>query len=31
MDIDAVRLNVMLIALLAAASAINGIIVYSYL
>lgn len=31
MSMDAVRLNTMLIALLAAASVINGIIVYSYL
>jgi len=31
MTLDAVRLNAMLIALLATASMINGIIVYSYL
>jgi hypothetical protein len=31
MTMDAVRLNAVLIALLATASAINGIIVYSYL
>ncbi len=31
MSMDAVRLNTMLIALLAAASAINGLMVYSYL
>jgi len=31
MSMDAVRLNTMLIALLAVASAINGLIVYSYL
>lgn len=31
MTLDAARLNAMLIALLAAASAINGVIVYSYL
>lgn len=31
MTLDAARLNAMLIALLATASAINGIIVYSYL
>ncbi len=31
MTMDAVRLNAVLIALLATASTINGIIVYSYL
>jgi hypothetical protein len=31
MGMDAVRLNTMLIALLTAASTINGLIVYAYL